>query len=144
MLARRLTTIQQHVEFVASGLRPGAGGAGGDAELPPVLLRRIRRHPETTVISINAINRRIWVRHIMEVRYGFHFMHFSPRSSISIVSCISHMHAMSAGVVREARDAGGADDAELDHGVHRAGLRGHHAELPRGGAHGQRHRPLRL
>jgi hypothetical protein len=76
MLARRLTTIQQHVEFVASGLCPGAGGAGGDAELPPVLLRRIRRHPETTVISINAINRRIWVRHIMEVRYGFHFMHF--------------------------------------------------------------------
>jgi len=36
------------------------------------LLRRIRRHPETTVIGINAINRRIWVRHIMEESSGKH------------------------------------------------------------------------
>ncbi|XP_062196303.1 uncharacterized protein LOC133899330 [Phragmites australis] len=36
------------------------------------LLFRIRRHPETTVIGINAINRRIWVRHIMEESSGKH------------------------------------------------------------------------
>uniref|UniRef100_A0A0E0G531 DUF599 domain-containing protein n=1 Tax=Oryza nivara TaxID=4536 RepID=A0A0E0G531_ORYNI len=30
------------------------------------LLLRIRRRPATTVIGVNAINRRIWVRHIME------------------------------------------------------------------------------
>ncbi|CAO2186988.1 unnamed protein product [Urochloa humidicola] len=36
------------------------------------LLRRIRRRPETTVIGINAINRRIWVRHIMEEPSGKH------------------------------------------------------------------------
>jgi hypothetical protein len=31
------------------------------------LLLRIRRRPTTTVIGVNSINRRIWVRHIMEV-----------------------------------------------------------------------------
>ena len=31
------------------------------------LLLRIRRRPATTVIGVNSINRRIWVRHIMEV-----------------------------------------------------------------------------
>ena len=31
------------------------------------LLLRIRRRPATTVIGVNAINRRIWVRHVMEV-----------------------------------------------------------------------------
>ncbi|EAZ22658.1 hypothetical protein OsJ_06329 [Oryza sativa Japonica Group] len=31
------------------------------------LLLRIRRRPATTVIGVNAINRRIWVRHIMEL-----------------------------------------------------------------------------
>ena len=31
------------------------------------LLIRIRRRPATTVIGVNAINRRIWVRHVMEV-----------------------------------------------------------------------------
>jgi ribosomal protein L36 len=31
------------------------------------LLLRVRRQPATTVIGVNAINRRIWVRHIMEV-----------------------------------------------------------------------------
>lgn len=36
------------------------------------LLLRIRRRPETTVIGINAINRRIWVRHIMEDPSGKH------------------------------------------------------------------------
>ncbi|KAL6857020.1 hypothetical protein ACP4OV_018402 [Aristida adscensionis] len=36
------------------------------------LLLRIRRRPETTVIGINAINRRIWVRHIMEEASGKH------------------------------------------------------------------------
>ncbi|CAL5004035.1 unnamed protein product [Urochloa decumbens] len=36
------------------------------------LLHRIRRRPETTVIGINAINRRIWVRHIMEESSGKH------------------------------------------------------------------------
>ncbi|KAG2581615.1 uncharacterized protein LOC120711424 [Panicum virgatum] len=36
------------------------------------LLLRIRRRPETTVIGINAINRRIWVRHIMEEPSGKH------------------------------------------------------------------------
>ncbi|CAO2205773.1 unnamed protein product [Urochloa humidicola] len=36
------------------------------------LLRRIRRRPETTVIGINAINRRIWVRHVMEEPSGKH------------------------------------------------------------------------
>ncbi|GJN39648.1 hypothetical protein PR202_gb28780 [Eleusine coracana subsp. coracana] len=36
------------------------------------LLLRIRRRPETTVIGINAINRRIWVRHIMEDPTGKH------------------------------------------------------------------------
>ncbi|GJN12423.1 hypothetical protein PR202_ga30699 [Eleusine coracana subsp. coracana] len=36
------------------------------------LLLRIRRRPETTVIGINAINRRIWVRHIMEDPAGKH------------------------------------------------------------------------
>uniref|UniRef100_A0A8R7V4P3 DUF599 domain-containing protein n=1 Tax=Triticum urartu TaxID=4572 RepID=A0A8R7V4P3_TRIUA len=30
------------------------------------LLLRIQRRPATTVIGVNAINRRIWVRHIME------------------------------------------------------------------------------
>ncbi|KQJ95396.1 uncharacterized protein LOC100832465 [Brachypodium distachyon] len=34
------------------------------------LLLRIRRRPATTVIGINAINRRIWVRHIMEDASG--------------------------------------------------------------------------
>uniref|UniRef100_A0A0D9X4I8 DUF599 domain-containing protein n=1 Tax=Leersia perrieri TaxID=77586 RepID=A0A0D9X4I8_9ORYZ len=36
------------------------------------LLHRIRRRPATTVIGINAINRRIWVRHIMEEASGKH------------------------------------------------------------------------
>ncbi|KAE8804895.1 hypothetical protein D1007_19136 [Hordeum vulgare] len=36
------------------------------------LLVRIRRRPATTVIGINAINRRIWVRHIMEDPSGKH------------------------------------------------------------------------
>ncbi|CAM0911253.1 unnamed protein product [Alopecurus aequalis] len=36
------------------------------------LLLRIRRHPATTIIGINAINRRIWVRHIMEDTSGKH------------------------------------------------------------------------
>ncbi|XP_062192602.1 uncharacterized protein LOC133896101 [Phragmites australis] len=36
------------------------------------LLLRIRRRPETTVIGINAINRRIWVRYIMEEASGKH------------------------------------------------------------------------
>ncbi|KAF8670002.1 hypothetical protein HU200_051188 [Digitaria exilis] len=36
------------------------------------LLLRIRRRPETTVIGINASNRRIWVRHIMEEPSGKH------------------------------------------------------------------------
>ncbi|CAM0912894.1 unnamed protein product [Alopecurus aequalis] len=36
------------------------------------LLLRIRRLPATTVIGINAINRRIWVRHIMEDPSGKH------------------------------------------------------------------------
>ncbi|KAG8046500.1 hypothetical protein GUJ93_ZPchr0008g11822 [Zizania palustris] len=36
------------------------------------LLVRIRRRPETTVIGVNAINRRIWVRHIMEEPSGKH------------------------------------------------------------------------
>lgn len=31
------------------------------------LLLRVRRRPATTVIGVNAINRRIWVRHVMEV-----------------------------------------------------------------------------
>lgn len=38
------------------------------------LLHRIRRRPATTVIGVNAINRRIWVRHVMEV--GIHFFFF--------------------------------------------------------------------
>uniref|UniRef100_A0A804RG97 DUF599 family protein n=1 Tax=Zea mays TaxID=4577 RepID=A0A804RG97_MAIZE len=36
------------------------------------LLLRIRSRPETTVIGINAVNRRIWVRHIMEDPSGKH------------------------------------------------------------------------
>ncbi|KAF0901258.1 hypothetical protein E2562_038832 [Oryza meyeriana var. granulata] len=36
------------------------------------LLLRIRRRPVTTVIGINAINRRIWVRHVMEEPSGKH------------------------------------------------------------------------
>uniref|UniRef100_A0ACD5ZZK9 Uncharacterized protein n=1 Tax=Avena sativa TaxID=4498 RepID=A0ACD5ZZK9_AVESA len=36
------------------------------------LLLRILRHPVTTVIGISAINRRIWVRHIMEDPSGKH------------------------------------------------------------------------
>uniref|UniRef100_A0A0D3GWF7 Uncharacterized protein n=1 Tax=Oryza barthii TaxID=65489 RepID=A0A0D3GWF7_9ORYZ len=36
------------------------------------LLLRIRRRPATTVIGINAINRRIWVRHVMEEPSGKH------------------------------------------------------------------------
>jgi uncharacterized membrane protein len=36
------------------------------------LLLRIRRRPATTVIGINAINRRIWVRYIMEDPSGKH------------------------------------------------------------------------
>ncbi|XP_062192270.1 uncharacterized protein LOC133895779 isoform X2 [Phragmites australis] len=36
------------------------------------LLLRIRRRPETTVVGINAINRRIWVRFIMESSSGKH------------------------------------------------------------------------
>lgn len=31
------------------------------------LLRRILRHPTTTVIGINAVNRRLWVHAMMEV-----------------------------------------------------------------------------
>jgi hypothetical protein len=31
------------------------------------LLFQVRRRPTTTVIGVNAINRRIWVRHVMEV-----------------------------------------------------------------------------
>ncbi|XP_047048994.1 uncharacterized protein LOC124653988 [Lolium rigidum] len=36
------------------------------------LLLRIRRRPTTTVIGVNSINRRIWVRHIMEEPSGKH------------------------------------------------------------------------
>ncbi|KAM0841808.1 hypothetical protein ACQ4PT_058770 [Festuca glaucescens] len=36
------------------------------------LLLRIRRRPATTVIGVNSINRRIWVRHIMEEPSGKH------------------------------------------------------------------------
>ncbi|XP_062196420.1 uncharacterized protein LOC133899447 [Phragmites australis] len=36
------------------------------------LLLRIRRRPATTVIGVNAINRRIWVRHVMEDPSGKH------------------------------------------------------------------------
>ncbi|KAF0900370.1 hypothetical protein E2562_031569 [Oryza meyeriana var. granulata] len=36
------------------------------------LLLRVRRRPTTTVIGVNAINRRIWVRHIMEDSSGKH------------------------------------------------------------------------
>ncbi|XP_040382956.1 uncharacterized protein LOC102720070 isoform X2 [Oryza brachyantha] len=36
------------------------------------LLHRIRRRPATTVVGVNAINRRIWVRHIMEDPSGKH------------------------------------------------------------------------
>lgn len=45
------------------------------------LLLRICRRPETTVIGINAINRRIWVRHIMEVRVHVPRLHGSSRSA---------------------------------------------------------------
>ncbi|CAL5004040.1 unnamed protein product [Urochloa decumbens] len=36
------------------------------------LLHRVRRRPATTVIGVNAINRRIWVRHVMEEPSGKH------------------------------------------------------------------------
>nr|CAB3480016.1 unnamed protein product [Digitaria exilis] len=36
------------------------------------LLVRVRRQPATTVIGVNAINRRIWVRHVMEEPSGKH------------------------------------------------------------------------
>ncbi|GJN12426.1 hypothetical protein PR202_ga30702 [Eleusine coracana subsp. coracana] len=36
------------------------------------LLLRVRRRPATTVIGVNAINRRIWVRHVMEDPSGKH------------------------------------------------------------------------
>ncbi|XP_034601127.1 uncharacterized protein [Setaria viridis] len=36
------------------------------------LLLRVRRRPATTVIGVNAINRRIWVRHVMEEPSGKH------------------------------------------------------------------------
>ncbi|KAJ1267304.1 hypothetical protein BS78_07G046000 [Paspalum vaginatum] len=36
------------------------------------LLLRVRRQPATTVIGVNAINRRIWVRHVMEEPSGKH------------------------------------------------------------------------
>ncbi|PAN33659.1 hypothetical protein PAHAL_6G036200 [Panicum hallii] len=36
------------------------------------LLLRVRRRPSTTVIGVNAINRRIWVRHVMEEPSGKH------------------------------------------------------------------------
>lgn len=46
------------------------------------LLLRVRRHPATTVIGVNAINRRIWVRHIMEVGriHFFSMAHHIARS----------------------------------------------------------------
>ncbi|KAL6857021.1 hypothetical protein ACP4OV_018403 [Aristida adscensionis] len=36
------------------------------------LLLRVRRRPATTVIGVNAINRSVWVRHIMEEASGKH------------------------------------------------------------------------
>lgn len=41
------------------------------------LLLRVRRRPATTVIGVNAINRRIWVRHVMEVEDPFLLLPFN-------------------------------------------------------------------
>lgn len=49
------------------------------------LLLRVRRQPATTVIGVNAINRRIWVRHIMEVG-GIHFFSTSYRALLNFGS----------------------------------------------------------
>jgi hypothetical protein len=47
------------------------------------LLLRIRRRPTTTVIGVNSINRRIWVRHIMEVCPPVTHLPFLPASDRS-------------------------------------------------------------
>jgi hypothetical protein len=48
------------------------------------LLLRIRRRPTTTVIGVNSINRRIWVRHIMEVCPPVTHLPFLPAGFRSI------------------------------------------------------------
>lgn len=40
------------------------------------LLRRVIRHPDTTVIGINAANRRLWIRAMMEVFLSFSLLLF--------------------------------------------------------------------
>ncbi|KAF7096072.1 hypothetical protein CFC21_098078 [Triticum aestivum] len=129
------------------------------------LLLRIQRRPATTVIGVNAINRRIWVRHIMEVRppltmhppiscdrsiiaftlysqnhcfSGVFFYRFTFEISVFIYSTDQDRSAH-AGAVREARGAGGADDPEQYHGVDAAGVHGHHTQL----AHRRAHVPRR-
>ncbi|XP_040382903.1 uncharacterized protein LOC102721187 [Oryza brachyantha] len=84
------------------------------------LLLRIRRRPATTVIGINAINRRIWVRHVMEEPSGKHAVLAvqTMRNSImastvlaSVAITLSSLVAalMASGVAHTILSSGGGD-----------------------------------
>lgn len=86
------------------------------------LLYRITRHPTTTVIGINAINRRIWVQTMMEVS-----------TSLFHIACCFNIHGsiaadLSAGSCKE-RSVGSPDSAEQHNGVDAVGVDGDHAQL---------------
>ncbi|RZS16505.1 hypothetical protein BHM03_00048504 [Ensete ventricosum] len=96
------------------------------------LLYRIARHPTTTVIGINAINRRIWVRTMMEV----------STSLFHIACCFIALHGsiaadLSAGSCEE-RGVGSPDSAKQHNGVDAAGVDGDHAQLADRGADDKR------
>jgi len=77
------------------------------------LLLRIRRRPETTVIGINAINRRIWVRHIMEEPSGKHAVLAvqTMRNSIMASTVLASV-AITLSSLAAALMASGAGDGE--------------------------------
>jgi len=81
------------------------------------LLLRIRRRPETTVIGINAINRRIWVRHIMEEPSGKHAvlavqtMRNSIMASTVLASVAITLSSLAAALMASVAGAGDGEAA---------------------------------
>lgn len=52
------------------------------------LIRRVVKHPGTTVMGVNAVNRKIWVKAMMDVRPHMH----SLSLSLSVFRRIDDLH----------------------------------------------------
>ena len=112
------------------------------------LIYRIMKHPTKTVVGINAINRRFWVRAMMEVLYmciyPYSFLIFLVISFFIIFSGWSEywpsgFTCNGAGRVQE-WSSRSADTEKQYNGIHRLGINSHHAQLPYCRSHDKRQR----